>query len=298
MATLFGELPSAWNNPGNASDAASDEETSSSSSSDESGPATSAPGGSIIREQGDIESKSTAAASGQEDNPVAPKRVGDESLAAEAPATKRDRSHHEAFGCHYITPRYADGSLVGLQMTCRHNNHLACSKEMSFSVCGGVDKCRQLLKAWILVGAGMRTRAEHMGADVKRTLLESQKSGHMLSEVELDRLIAVSVDDVAPPFKEEIRSGEALANSLGRKGDEVPLAVHQDMLEKVAAGIIAPTTLEQRRRNKGTVNSLYGVPPEFAEARRYGYISPNLPAPKGLIWRARGGEWTLAPRGG
>ena len=299
LDNLFGELPSAWNNPEMASTSESDEETSSSSSSvHEIVPATSGQGGSMISQQGELKPDSTAAVSGQEGNPIAPKRVADESLDSEAPAIKRDRTHHEAYGCHHITPRFVGDSLVGLQMTCRHHTHVNCSKEMSFSVCGGLDKCRQLLKAWILMGAGVRTRAEHMVADVKRTLLESQKAGILLPEADLDKLITATLDDVEPPFNAEIRFGDALPNSLGRKGDEVPLAVHQDMLDKVAAGIITPTTLEQRRRNKGTANSLYGVPPEFAEARRYGYVSPNLPAPKGLIWRARGGQWTLAPRGG
>ncbi len=77
-----------------------------------------------------------------------------------------------------------------------------------------------------------------------------------------------------------------------------PLALHARMVELHARGGIPFTTVAQRERNQGTAGSTYGAPPEFADAVRFGYLSPNLPAPSGFRWKARGGTWTLAPLGG
>eukprot|EP00969_Alexandrium_andersonii_P217041 9586338-Alexandrium_andersonii.AAC.1 len=71
-------------------------------------------------------------------------------------------------------------------------------------------------------------------------------------------------------------------------------------MEALASQNVIPrTTLAQRRLNKATSGSSYGVPAAFADANRYGYIHPNLPPPDGYQWKCRPGSvWMLVPRGG
>lgn len=84
---------------------------------------------------------------------------------------------------------------------------------------------------------------------------------------------------------------------LGDRGD-VPQEVHERMEELARRGGIPCSTPEQRRRNGMTAGNEYGVPPALRDALRHGYLGPNLPAPIGFYWRAGGGKWSLAPRGG
>ena len=59
-------------------------------------------------------------------------------------------------------------------------------------------------------------------------------------------------------------------------------------------GKIPVSTLKQRRRQKGTSGSCYGVEASLRDALKFGYIGPNLPAPLGRIWRSDGGGvWRL-----
>ena len=85
---------------------------------------------------------------------------------------------------------------------------------------------------------------------------------------------------------------------LGGRDPNVPELVHERMLLLVAKGTFPKTIPIQRQKNLGTQKSVYGVPPELAEARRFGYIGPNLPAPLGMRWVCRSSKWSLAPSGG
>ena len=85
---------------------------------------------------------------------------------------------------------------------------------------------------------------------------------------------------------------------LGETHDGVPSDVHARMLDLAAQGIIPVTTMAQRQRARGTSGSTYGVPKFLSEAFTYGYISPNLPAPKNFVWRCENKSWFLATKGG
>ena len=133
-------------------------------------------------------------------------------------------------------------------------------------------------------------------------LLKSHSAGELLSEKELDQLVACKDDELTPPFQASMQvpsqSSIAASPSLGRRDRGVPEALHSQMEAMVAAGTLHPTTPEQRQRNRGTAGSEYGVPAGLGDALKYGYIGPNLPPPAGLTWRHSGGQWKLIPRGG
>ena len=80
---------------------------------------------------------------------------------------KRDRSSTIRWGKHEIVPRYSEGSLSALQLTCRCDGHVKCSKELSIRVAGSELDCRQLLKSWAML-EGLPSRDVHMSGEVKR----------------------------------------------------------------------------------------------------------------------------------
>ena len=83
-----------------------------------------------------------------------------------------------------------------------------------------------------------------------------------------------------------------------REDEDIPDDVRAELERMVTEGMLPRTTSEQRKRQKLSRGSEYGVPPNLKNALKWGYISPNLPAPTGMQWRARGGRWSLLPRGG
>ena len=84
---------------------------------------------------------------------------------------------------------------------------------------------------------------------------------------------------------------------LGARDPRVPVDVHRDMVAKAMAGIIPVTTLAQRERAMKSTSEI-GVPPDLVPARNFGYIHPNLPAPRGGRWRFRNNRWFLGLLGG
>ena len=92
--------------------------------------------------------------------------------------------------------------------------------------------------------------------------------------------------------------GAADTALLGERCEGVPLEVHRRMIKLATDGCLPITSPAQRSRQRATASSGSGVPQPLLEALRYSYISPNLEAPRGLVWRCRGKAWVLCPRGG
>eukprot|EP00971_Amphidinium_carterae_P261894 5194785-Amphidinium_carterae.1 len=65
-----------------------------------------------------------------------------------------------------------------------------------------------------------------------------------------------------------------------------------------AQGQLPITSLVQRERNRQTTETDYSVPSALRSALRFGYVSPNLQPPEGMVWRVRSGKWHLGLRGG
>ena len=111
------------------------------------------------------------------------------------------------------------------------------------------------------------------------------------------------VDVAEPPASEDesdlLPSPVLLAGSiLGPREEGVPEEVHAHMESLAQCGAIPVTQLEQRKRNKRVGKTEYGVPQWLAHALKYGYISPNLEAPKGYKWKYARGQWQLCAKGG
>ena len=211
---------------------------------------------------------------------------------------KRDRSHVERYGPHHLVKRFKSGICVGYQLSCRVPGHAAgCSKEMAFTVGGTEQGTRRLLKTWALMGHGIRSKQSHMANSLRLDLLDASKSGQLLTEDELDKL----VDEeelpqlLAFPTQPTLSTQESI---LGERAPDVSPQFHQEMSELAAAGRVPVTSLAMRTRNRQAANTDYLVPRELLPALRHGYISPNFQAPQGMQWLCAKGQWRLAPRGG
>eukprot|EP00971_Amphidinium_carterae_P112925 2236395-Amphidinium_carterae.1 len=215
--------------------------------------------------------------------------------------TTRDRGNYEEFGSHHMVKRFKDGTLIGYQMTCKR--HLLCSREMAFTVGGDEDMTRRLLKTWVLLGEGIPSKELHMNGQWKKELLEAKKEGRVLTEAELDNLVTLVGKKQAfeAPFKTvpSVTSRPlTLQAVLGMKASDVPEELHAAMSKAALEGRIPITTYAQRERNRQTTNTDYHVPEQLLGALRYGYVSPNLAAPTGMVWRCYAGTWRLGLQGG
>ena len=84
---------------------------------------------------------------------------------------------------------------------------------------------------------------------------------------------------------------------LGDPG-QAPMALHRAMTALAREGKMPVTSLEMRQRNGHSGDMEYGVPGHLVDALRYGYIGPNLPAPLGQQWKAKGNKWFLTQLAG
>ena len=151
-----------------------------------------------------------------------------------------------------------------------------------------------MLKAWIVLGAESTTsKTGHFDCwpDVKRlTELPSDKDLEGMAPTEWkDHTDIIDLDyshaaEVAPTHR------------VGQ--EQAPVDVHAAAQAMWASGELAETTPAQRRRNPMCSGVSYGTPPRYTALLKYGYISPNLPAPSGYQWRSHAGVWSLQPRGG
>ena len=216
----------------------------------------------------------------------------------------RDRSRNFVFGMHHLVPRYKDGRLSGYQAYCKASTHVRCTRELSITVAKGESSCRRILKAWLLLGAGATSREEHMAREHRELLQSALETGLLLDESALDRLApSSSTDTVEVPFNFENTDkkeqqpvcGEGV---LGPCAPEVRPAFHDEMTALALRGDLPHTSLSQRTRNRRSVSSTYIVPDALREALAFGYVHPNIPPPRGLVWEAAGGRWKLCMRGG
>jgi hypothetical protein len=244
-----------------------------------------------------------------------------ESEAGEAEErAPRSARHHarnllaaEMFGINRITPRWSrDGVASGFQMSCTNPLHnllggRKCSKEVSYAIAGSEETAIQMLKAWVLWGAFDSDRDTHMVVTWADVVAQST-SGLLPSMAQLNTMLISDWTSFEAPLLHHagIVAGSSSAgigglivgDLLGGIVEGVPQNVHAQMVALVEAGSIPVSTVAMRLRSRGTSASEYGVPTGLAQARDYGYIGPNLPPPLGMVWKCRGGKWSLAPRGG
>ena len=215
----------------------------------------------------------------------------------------KDVTNREQFGKSFLTVRWSLTGLDGYQMTCTNPRHQGgthkCTMEKSVKMAGSVTALRQLLKSWLLMGQGLATRDEHCSAPVKDALLAACRGGQLMSEEMLDTLAIVDWDaEVDVTMSEAAVVGGKVAagpDILGGANAGVPAAVHAEMVTMAESGYLPKTTPKQRQRNLPTSCA---APEMFADALRYSYVHPNLPAPRGFGWRAGGGKFRLSPLGG
>ena len=245
---------------------------------------------------------STRDARDQADQALASGRGQGEELKA---GRTRTKEHREDFGSCFMTSRWKHGVLCGYQVTCgnpQRNQGQKCTKEVSIGVAGSAAQARKMLKSWMVWGGGGASRKDHF--DAWRVVVQHTQAGFSLpSEESLDKHAPTQWDvDVLPvPTVETFASPAGLAAGvalLGERGPDVPEPIHAEMERLAQLGALPIATLEQRRRNKGTAGSTYGVPRFFAAARQHGYLSPNFEAPSGYRWVSRSGAWTLTVKGG
>ena len=211
----------------------------------------------------------------------------------------RDVQNHFDFGKHFMVARKKGNVVTGYHMTCKHDPHGRCTKEMSSSVGGTLEGTRRVLKAWALLGPSVASRELHMAKGLRDTLLHALKDNTLMSEIELDALAEeVSDDVIQAPYIEPNNAAPAGSQLLGAAGEGVPPEVHSQMEALALSGDIPVTSLEQRRRQRATSNSGYAVPDTLRMALHHGYIGPNLPPPRGLVWQCSGRRWRLSVRGG
>lgn len=91
---------------------------------------------------------------------------------------------------------------------------------------------------------------------------------------------------------------DATSEVLGGRLSDTPADVHKRMVEMAQGGMLPMTTPAQRARQTSTPGSGYAVPLALREALKYRFIGPNLPPPRGLVWRCRGSRWALCKLGG
>eukprot|EP00971_Amphidinium_carterae_P181572 3602469-Amphidinium_carterae.1 len=166
---------------------------------------------------------------------------------------------------------------------------------------------RCMLKAWIVFGSTVLERDDHMFQVWKLIKLMKDQGG--LPEEPLldsnaptafDTVLREGIDPDLPPS-----AGTALPQTphherlLGAAAPGVPASIHEQMRALVARGALPNTTTAARTRNKFTSGTTYGVPPFYADARKFGYLHPNLPAPTGYHWRIKDGStWVLSHKRG
>ena len=127
-----------------------------------------------------------------------------------------------------------------------------------------------------------------MAKSMKDELLAALKTNTLMSETDLDALVASQDCEVAfapyvlppKPLEEEPPSS---ANILGLADDGVPQELHLEKTRLAQRGEIPVTSLQQRRRQKATAGSGYLVPNTLEQALVHGYILLECGAPLSVV---------------
>jgi hypothetical protein len=162
--------------------------------------------------------------------------------------------------------------------------------------------------------AGQAEFAEHIRAGQWTRMLRTEDRWPRFCEAAAAYRLeanAASTDEPAPEqpddgdgdatghFPVESEAGNPGGPLLGPAVEGVPRDVHEAMENLASQGVIPVTTHDQRAQLRFTPGSWYGVPAFLSDARKHGYIGPNLPPPAGFTWKcANKNEWSLCPRGG
>ena len=255
--------------------------------------------------------------------PGQPPPVPPAALASTSRAARRRVGNHIPFGVCHLAARYNTvGEVSGYQMTCARPDHnvltkKSCAKDTSSRVCGGADKARRFLKAWIIFGAAASSQLEHfqtwktitdMGDDVpEESLLDDNavESWDLCMEAQPAADVkAAQMPALEPPaLGSGLPAGHANEEELdtallGPACGGVPRDVHRRMIKMAQKGILPITTPEQRARHKPVHGTEYWGPMSLREAVIWCYASPNLPPPKDYLWRCFGRKWILCRKGG
>ena len=124
-------------------------------------------------------------------------------------------------------------------MSCRCAGHVRCTKETAFSVTASEAATRQFLKAWAILGEGLPSRSEHMGARLRQSLLDALHNGTLMDETRLDMLVMENADIMAPFLPSVAPSISASSTSLlGDHDSQVDEATHEEMERLAREGAI------------------------------------------------------------
>lgn len=217
-----------------------------------------------------------------------------------------------------------------------HNIGRRCTKEISIATAKSVELARRYLKAWVWFGAASDSEQSHRTDAWKLVFAlgeENLPSEEVLDAEAImswdkyatgqdasDFVIVESADIMLDATTEAASQGgsagtkgrhrrrcgsqpapsvlDATSEVLGGRLSDTPADVHKRMVEMAQGGMLPMTTPAQRARQTSTPGSGYAVPLALREALKYRFIGPNLPPPRGLVWRCRGSRWALCKLGG
>eukprot|EP00971_Amphidinium_carterae_P351688 6492230-Amphidinium_carterae.4 len=184
-----------------------------------------------------------------------------EAIAPVQPATGRRQRHGELWGPVPFVPvfrRLPDGSQfrTGYQCLCRHPEHARasranpCQKTRAFNVSGGEDKCKRLLKLWILEGFKASSWEEHQA--MWQGCVDRLKADTLPAMAELDAQCPTSwaLHDlrvaVEEPLLQPVASSSACASSASASASTVAVPT------LTSASSVQPTERIERKRRKMT----------------------------------------------
>eukprot|EP00971_Amphidinium_carterae_P236234 4688213-Amphidinium_carterae.1 len=152
-------------------------------------------------------------------------------------------------------------------MVCKY--HEQCSKELAVNVAGSSESALRVLKSWVVLGAGMPSKKEHMCATHKTALLNALQTNSLLSARELDELaVAGTIVSpfaalAAPRVKPVLPKRGGI---LGEANAGISSELHAKMESMAREGLLPVTTASQRLRNEAGPSSTYTVPADLREA--------------------------------
>jgi hypothetical protein len=126
-------------------------------------------------------------------------------------------------------------------------------------------------------------------ATLARKKMEERLKRPMLAHKEKVAPGGYSKEPEAAPTKKGLVAGEDI---LGGRSWDCPETVHEKMLQLASSGTLHITKPEQRARLLKKKPTFHGAP-HWRDAVKQGYIHPDLPAPKGTMWKRVSIGWKL-----